>query len=522
MHNRASSLPSGRSALLLVAPALLLAFAYGLAMALLDPATLMERVQDDAFYYIIIARNIIEHGQSAFTPGISTNGYHPLWMIVLIAVGSICGLSLLTVKLTETVLVAVGLIGALRLLKVRTIGEAVLATAILWLSLHRAALNGMETALLVPGFVLWIWVLVSRSPLLERRRVLALIGSAALVIGARLDAAVFVLPMLALAPVSIRDKIAAVAGIAVLGGIYAAFNLWAFGSALPVSGLIKSLGATHWNTLYWAQLTGQVVPAIIPIAINALALSVGYARRNSSDNANIAWRLTVAATIGTALYQAKLLFGSSWIIWAWYRYPLILFVLLLLYQWREWKDQIKPTSVRPAFLECSMKASGLLLVIAISVLDMARPTPSWMQFSRIFAERNEALFGKQMVAMGDRAGGFAYSYGGSVFQLEGLVNDPAYAKILKQGGDMTQYLCARGIGVLVDFEPELTKGYGLRTIPIFRPELTSAPSPTITVRESDQLAALGVEDVEPNPIARQHYRLKGDNNLYAWKLHCAP
>lgn len=178
MNNRVSLVPSSRSAWILAAPALLLAFAYGLSMTLLAPATLMERVQDDAFYYIIIARNIIEHGQSAFTPGISTNGYHPLWMIVLVTVGSVAGLSLLTVKLIEAVLLAVGLAGALRLLKVRTLGESLIATTFLWVALHRAALNGMETALLIPGFVLWIWVLVSRSPVVERRPVLALTGAA--------------------------------------------------------------------------------------------------------------------------------------------------------------------------------------------------------------------------------------------------------------------------------------------------------------------------------------------------------
>lgn len=521
MNNRASLVPSGRSALLLAAPALLLAFAYGLSMTLLDPATLMERVQDDAFYYIIVARNIIEHGQSAFTPGISTNGYHPLWMIVLVAVGSITGLSLLTVKLIEAVLLAVGLVGALRLLKVRTLGESLIATTFLWVALHRAALNGMETALLIPGFVLWIWVLVSRSPVVERRPVLALTGAAALVIGARLDAAVFVLPMLALAPFSVRDKVATVAALVVLGGAYAGFNLWAFGSALPVSGLIKSLGGTHWNTLYWQQLTGQIVPAIIPIVVNVLALAVAFVRRSTSENAHVVWRLTAAATVGMVLYQAKLLFGSSWVIWAWYRYPLILFALLLLYQWREWRDGGALDRVRPVFLERSMLVVGLALVAVISLVDFARPSPSWMQFSRIFAERNTALFNKQMVAMGDRAGGFAYSYNGPVFQLEGLVNDLAYTQILRQGGDMTPYLCTRGIGFLVEFEHELAKGYGVKTIPIFRPELTSASSPTITVRESDQLAVMGPEDFEPDPVLRQRYRLKGDDYVYAWKLNCS-
>src|SRR5579883_1358590 len=39
--------------------------------------------EDDFFYYLQIARNFAEHGRSTFDGVTPTNGYHPLWMIVL-------------------------------------------------------------------------------------------------------------------------------------------------------------------------------------------------------------------------------------------------------------------------------------------------------------------------------------------------------------------------------------------------------------------------------------------------------
>lgn len=41
---------------------------------------------DDAFYYLTIARNIVQGHGSVFSPGEPTNGYHPLWMGLLIIV----------------------------------------------------------------------------------------------------------------------------------------------------------------------------------------------------------------------------------------------------------------------------------------------------------------------------------------------------------------------------------------------------------------------------------------------------
>ena len=42
-------------------------------------------LQDDGYYYTVIARHIARSGVSTFDGSSLTNGYHPLWMLVLVA-----------------------------------------------------------------------------------------------------------------------------------------------------------------------------------------------------------------------------------------------------------------------------------------------------------------------------------------------------------------------------------------------------------------------------------------------------
>ena len=46
----------------------------------------MAIVPDDAFYYFTIARNIVEGYGSTFDRLAPTNGYHPLWLLVLVPI----------------------------------------------------------------------------------------------------------------------------------------------------------------------------------------------------------------------------------------------------------------------------------------------------------------------------------------------------------------------------------------------------------------------------------------------------
>ena len=115
------------------------------------------------------------------------------------------------------------------------------------------------------------------------------------------------------------------------------------------------------------------------------------------------------------------------------------------------------------------------------------------------------------VAMGDRAGGFAFHYAGSVSQLEGIMNDKQYLQLLKEKKDVTDLLCERKVRYVVSYEPDLA-GYQMHMVHTIRPELSQYPAPNIKVLEVDQVARIADFSAEPPPDALPY--------LYAWKLRC--
>ena len=59
---------------------------------------------DDAFYYFVVAQHIVRDGKSTFDGFTLTNGYHPLWMALLILQYKLLGQSLLLTRCIEFLL----------------------------------------------------------------------------------------------------------------------------------------------------------------------------------------------------------------------------------------------------------------------------------------------------------------------------------------------------------------------------------------------------------------------------------
>jgi hypothetical protein len=115
------------------------------------------------------------------------------------------------------------------------------------------------------------------------------------------------------------------------------------------------------------------------------------------------------------------------------------------------------------------------------------------------------------VAMGDRAGNFAYHYPGSVNQLEGIMNDDEYFRTLQNKRDVKALLCERKVQFLVAYETDLTD-YKVHLVHTIRPELSQYPAPEIPVSREDQVARL--QDLSPERPAQ------GTTYLYVWRLRC--
>ena len=147
---------------------------------------------EDFFYYLQVARNVVE-GRGASLDGVApTNGFHPLWMLLCIAAEALTGsLAAIRVMLTLAVLMHFAQAWLLfRIVSSMAGARAGHLTALFWLASYRVIacnLCGLETPLAVLMLLATVRHLQRPHPPGDRRWALqlgALLGLAAL---ARLD-----------------------------------------------------------------------------------------------------------------------------------------------------------------------------------------------------------------------------------------------------------------------------------------------------------------------------------------------
>jgi hypothetical protein len=471
----------------------------------------LPRIQDDAFYYLVIAKNIATTGRSDFTPGILTNGYQPLWMLAVLATSYAFGFAITVLKALDIVTTFAGFAMFAWLFPVRDLVASSFYLVALWYVLETMAINGMESSLLFPGMVLFVATFLSKHPLVIRYRSQLLFVSTAICIGARIDAALLLLPILAVAPVSRREKWFVLAGLAGCALVYGLANDAVFGSALPVSASVKSLGGMQLNRAYFAQFVRELdlartirlrsanSPYLVALIVLALALVL---QRRQRVALSLPLKMIYCGAIGLAVFGLKLSLFSSWGVWPWYRFPELFFVLVGIW--------IIQTAVPPTrLLRVAQIAAGVCLGITQVQSVLADRPGGFAAASRHFIEERSDVLAGRTIAMGDRSGSFAFDYDGGVFQLEGLVNSVAYVEALKAGGDLRAQLCEMKVPLLVNYEVPLGS-YQAHTIDILRPDLTSFRGPTLTVYKSEELTTF--ED--PSQYREENRR------IYAWKLDC--
>ncbi len=502
----------------------ILAFASFLAMIQSGLAHGGLILEDDAYYYLLTARHLARAGVSSFDLQSQTNGYHPLWLLLVAVLDRTVGSEPLQVLVTEATLLALALGLVLRVSPVRSIAlQLGFGLVFVW-TCARFALRGMEVSLFAFGLGLFVAALARAR---GRAGGLVLGLAASVCIGARIDAAFFVLPALMAAPASRRTQIVAASVVAALGAAYALANLALFGMAMPVSSTIKSLGGLQINHPLLAQLTasfdgrGYRSYALTAATLFASSLLIPITRGGS-----VARSLAFGSAVGGLLYCAKLVFLSSWVVWPWYNFAALFPLFAALFTLgpfveagtrRLWRrvagDRGGAVMTRGAAF-----AMGLAFV-ATGLSALARPvwvSPGYAAIDRLALARYGAVLGGQPVAMGDRAGGIAAGYPGPLVQLEGLVGDKPYLQAVKAAEDVRPLLCRRGVRFVLDYEPDLGD-YQSLGIRVFRSFLTQARGPTLTVWRADEVGH--VSDLALYDNRRDHGI--GDSTLYVWRLRCA-
>ena len=470
---------------------------------------------DDAYYYLLIARNWLTKGPSTFDGVRMTNGYHPLWMGILVLQYKLFSQSLLVTRCLEYLFGGIALVASLLVFRLRGLLANLLFTIGFFMLLAKIALDGMETSVFAACFCLLAYSL-TRS---EDRPVWqgAFDGIfAVLAIASRLDAAVFAIPYVLLATNSRVRKTTALAIVAVLGLVYMGINHHYFGLTMPVSGEVKSLGGMqlNWPLLKILESPRQIQTELLYLILLAIPLGIVLWPRTTSSMQRA---LIGAYVIGTICFTMRLLFFSSWIIWPWYGYPLLIGYMACV----------------PVLLQAlarrfeGLRLSPLTIATVTVLFVFAFGLSLWRSIrhrhagkQNYFVLNDEALaayngrLNNSLVAMGDRAGNFAFTYGGGVEQIEGLANDREFLTLLRKRADIKPLLCQRGVQFVVTYAPDLGN-YQTFHVDVIRPMLSQYTVPPIAVSSRDEVGNFSdlsrFDDKDGT----------GSSHLYIWKLNCS-
>lgn len=444
------------------------------------PIVYLTAYWDDFFYYLQIARNLAEGVGSTFDGVNPTNGYHPLWMLVVTALCA--ALDPGTMAFHFALAALIGALGVATALAVFAIGRqafgltppVAVAVALVGETFQLTlARHGMEIALAVP---LLLGFAISGHRFIERptsRRLLtwALLG--ALTILARLDTAIAVASigaaLLLRTPLAeSRRWITGANATAVLLGaspllIYLAVNVAVFGTLLPISGQAKQLapfpvfGGHALDYLFDQSVGGALhgriglyfTHGLLPALVVAPALTAWrFLRPADRAWAGILFALLV---FPFALFATQVLL-SDWIPWPWYLYGLVPALSVSL-------AAIASAALRGAASSApARRGTTMALAAAIAIagfaglLFAAATAPQQrehrLEFGTADAALNVAAFAQRLdgrLAMGDRAARLGFLLPNRVTQLEGLVGTRDFLRAIRDGADLLETLRAQDV-----------------------------------------------------------------------------
>jgi hypothetical protein len=434
------------------------------AEPLLSHASWMMYEQDDFFYYLKVAQNIAHGHGSTFNGIVPTNGYHPLWLMVLTVLSvftSRPGLIQLFLAATIFVATLATYFLARALIKLSGAHDLIvnpLAAYIAVYSIHIFT-SGMEVVLTIP-LVLAVLLVAQRTSFWQKglwqSACLGLLVSAMLL--SRLDtillAGLMFLSVAARGPLRRSMGRREAAGVA-LGlvpvALYFVSNWIWFDGWLPVSAVAKQLKFNHLpSSPAFESLLGkrpETLISVVPIVLAILFLPVIYERLTK---------------IQKALYPVVLIFPffsvlllsclSDWQLWDWYFYTLrtalsVAFAMLL--RWRIAARVLEGPLI-------GVLASVVMATVIFRTHEVSYSQAKPLQIAedvRAFAAAHPGRY-----AMGDRAGLVAYLLPEPMVQTEGLMMDRKFLENIRRQLPLRGVLGEYGVRYYIgtSYEPHAT------------------------------------------------------------------
>jgi hypothetical protein len=475
---------------------------------------LINNFEDDSYYYFTIARNFVDVKSLTFDGLTTTNGFHPLWMFVLIPFFLIFDdqvFVLRAIGVFSIIIVSLAAYNSLIYIKSRySLLPYYLSTAIILACVISFGSTGMETTILVPLIISFV-IYLDGSKLLNNSppKTILLLGVLMVFIEfSRLDAVIFNIIVLAflflLSKSASKWKTIIFLGLPsfVFGLVYLVANYKMFGHLNTTSGSVKTMGYGFINEKFIDQLMNLRNPQTIWIGysfvlcLTIVTLLLLFFLKISSKSFH--WQdnylIPLILSVYFVVYSGIQIFSTSWYVWIWYAYPFLLmgiFVVpfaldLLLSHLKSFEKFNK----RIHYFE-KFAIVGVFILMSfigirwgywrkpVSIIHHNYENYGIAQFL------NKQFQEPVIAAMGDRAGSFGYFFEGKVLQLEGLVGDYQILKAI-QNNDLMDYMSGLGVDYVVsnvsissNNAPPLA--YSKWTLVIPLPELSSGPYAKIQV-----------------------------------------
>jgi hypothetical protein len=411
---------------------------------------IMPFVEDDFYYYLKVAQNVASGFGSTFNGITRTNGYHPLYFVVLVC---ICKVSTSLVGIFRGLWLVWVAAAAATFLTGRKLLERpgsgpfltnALALVFLITCIHIFC-QGMEITLTLPLGLGLLLAFRSQPAYWSLGRSVAIGLLAALTVLSRLDAVFLVLLLLVftLAEREQRRGIGyrQVSGFAIGGAplllAYFAFNRLYFHTWMPISGAAKQLKSSPWPTLTALKSGGLNTKFLVVFLVYAVVAFWLVRKRLAPGERPV----LAAAAAFPFLQMGALSLLSDWPLWGWYYYTLRFallagLVLLLALFGSAW------VSRQPQWIKAA--AYGLALVLFLRAHFKKEPQMEMIYDVALqiqgFEQSHPGVY-----AMGGGAGMAGYVLGAPMVQTEGLMMDPGYLLHIRHRDDLATTLRSYGV-----------------------------------------------------------------------------
>lgn len=404
-------------------------------------------IPDDVFFYLEIADRIVDGEGSTFSGLMPTNGYHPLWMGINVALRAIVGEDPATRISALLIATAIGNLAAIALSwrLTRQLGLSLYLVPVLIAAYTAANHLGSELHLSLPlllaSLSLTLTLIQRTTP--HPRHALHLVGLGALfglTALARLDNA-FCIAALGLVALDwrgprktlLRDALALGLGGALVLAPYFAWNLDTFGHLIPISGAVKSgLSALDGPT---PSKMGSQGLLLFALCIFAPLYLWQRARRHAPNtpqhrSANLIFAFSLGA-LAHGLYV--LVKGQA--VWTWYFATELITASLLITAIFDRLLAVPdpdPNRSRPRLVDTFSRfatpattfvAAALLALIFVKYLRVD-PGPRWYEEAAAWIDREVPPSGA--VVTTNSPGGIAFFADRPIMALDGLTGDFAW------------------------------------------------------------------------------------------------